>query len=102
MQRKSVAAAAAAIGLATVLSFQGAARADLILSDDFNAPTPSNGTTGFALNEGVNTGINPPTSTRLTGSAAENLRWVRANTGGKPETAFLLNNDEKLRVNIGT
>ena len=50
-----------------------------VVSDSYNVTASG---TGFALNAGVNTGINPPT-TRLTGSAAANLRYV--NTGTKTQ-----------------
>ncbi len=42
--------------------------------------------TGFALDAGVNSDINPPT-TRLTGSAAANLRYIQTATG-KAATAY--------------
>ncbi|HRZ92214.1 MAG TPA: hypothetical protein P5022_04850, partial [Candidatus Paceibacterota bacterium] len=43
----------------------------LIVADDYNVTGQG---TGFALDAGVNTGINPP-ATRLTGLAAPNLRY---------------------------
>lgn len=60
-----------------------AANAQLILADDFNVA--GNGT-GFLLGEGVNTGINP-SATRLTGSAATDLRYIHTATG-KAATAY--------------
>lgn len=50
--------------------------------------------TGFALNTGVNSGINPP-STRLTGTAAANLRYLTTTT--KAASAFSIAAN-KLRV----
>ena len=47
-----------------------------IVSDNYNVTTT---TTGFALDNGVNSGINPPT-TRLTGTAAANLRYIQTAT----------------------
>ncbi|MGZ4975209.1 MAG: hypothetical protein ACXWDN_20795, partial [Limisphaerales bacterium] len=49
---------------------------------------------GFALNTGVNTGINPPT-TRLTGTVAANLRYI--NTGTKATSAYTIGSS-KLKV----
>jgi endonuclease/exonuclease/phosphatase family metal-dependent hydrolase len=49
---------------------------------------------GFALNTGINSGINPPT-TRLTGSSASGLRYT--NTGTKTNTAFTITGN-KLQV----
>src|SRR6476660_1362252 len=46
-----------------------------ILGDNYNVTGSGS---GFALGSGVNSGINPPT-TRLTGTAAANLRYI--NTG---------------------
>ena len=51
----------------------------VIIADDFNATSSG---TGFALGSGVNSGINPPTATRLTGSAASGLRYYQ-HTGAK-------------------
>ena len=49
---------------------------------------------GFALNTGINSGINPPT-TRLTGTAAASLRYI--NTGTKATTAYTITSN-KLKV----
>lgn len=53
-----------------------------IVSDNYNVTGSG---TGFDLNTGVNSGINPPT-TRLTGIAKANLRYI--NTGTKATNAF--------------
>jgi endonuclease/exonuclease/phosphatase family metal-dependent hydrolase len=55
-----------------------------IISDNYNVTATNS---GFALNTGVNTGINPPT-TRLTGTAKANLRYI--NTGTKATNAFTI------------
>lgn len=47
-----------------------------VISDNYNVTTAG---TGFGLNAGVNTGINPPT-TRMTGTAAPNLRYYQTAT----------------------
>jgi hypothetical protein len=76
--------------LATVLSATLAHGQLLILSDDYNVT--GNGT-GFVLDTGVNSGINPPT-TRLTGSIAADLRYIQTFTG-KAATAYSIT-DNKL------
>ena len=63
----------------------------VIVSDNFNVTGSGS---GFALNTGVNTGINPPT-TRLTGTAASGLRYI--NTGTKATTAYTITSS-KLKV----
>lgn len=68
------------------------APAQVLVSDNFNVPASG---TGFGLNSGINAGINPPGSTRLTGTIAGNLRYI--STSNKPDTAFGINNN-KLRV----
>jgi hypothetical protein len=80
------AAIAAVLVIATI-----AAHAQLIVSDTFNVFGSG---TGFALNAGVNTGINPP-PTRLSGIGAPNLRYMPTST--KAETAFSIAAN-KLRV----
>ena len=75
------------VGLAAVslLSSVGVVEAATVLvSDNYNVTGSGS---GFALGSGVNSGINPPT-TRLTGSAASNLRYM--NTGTKATTAFTM------------
>src|SRR5215207_5829538 len=62
----------------------------IIVADDYNVA--GNGT-GFALNTGVNFGINPPAS-RLTGSAASNLRYIP--TATKTNTAFRISGNKLL------
>jgi fibronectin-binding autotransporter adhesin len=65
----------------------------VIVSDNYNVSTA---TTGFALDTGVNFGINPPIVTRLTGTAAANLRYLQTAVG-KPATVFGIN-ASRLRV----
>lgn len=55
-----------------------------VIADNYNV---TNTGSGFALNNGANSGINPPT-TRLTGSAAANLRYI--NTGTKATSAYTI------------
>ncbi len=59
-----------------------------IVSDNFNVTGSG---TGFNLNAGINSGINPPT-TRLTGSAKTNLRYI--NTGTKATSAYSIVGNE--------
>lgn len=90
-----------ALYLAVAFSLQTAAQAQLIISDNFDGPGAGT-TTGFALDSGVNTDIDPPNSTtRLTGSAATDLRYINRTPSGKPDSSFRLNNDSHLRVNSG-
>ena len=64
----------------------------VIVSDNYNVTGTG---TGFALNTGVNSGINPPT-TRLAGSAAANLRYLLTALT-KSNTAFSVSGN-KLQV----
>src|SRR4051812_22637166 len=70
----------------------GFLQAGTVLVSDTYTVTGSG--SGFALNTGVNTGINPPT-TRLTGTMAPNLRYI--NTGTKATTAYTIGSN-KLKV----
>src|SRR5688572_29991606 len=63
----------------------------IVVSDNFNVTGTG---TGFALGNGVNSGINPPT-TRLTGTVSTNLRYIATST--KTNTAFSITSN-KLRV----
>lgn len=72
-----------ALYLAGILFATSAAYGQLIIADDANVGTAG---TGFGLNAGVNAGINPPT-TRFTGSAAANLRYLQTALG-KSDTAY--------------
>ncbi|HEY4415651.1 MAG TPA: SUMF1/EgtB/PvdO family nonheme iron enzyme, partial [Verrucomicrobiae bacterium] len=55
---------------------------------------------GFALGSGANSGINPQT-TRLTGSAAANLFYLKA-YGAKPDSCHYITNDDKLVVALSS
>jgi autotransporter-associated beta strand protein len=66
--------------------------ATVIVSDNYTATTSG---TGFALNAGVNTGINPPT-TRMTGTAAGGLRYLQTVTT-RPAASYDINNN-RVRV----
>ncbi len=83
------------LSLLALFSIATAVEAQVVFSDTFNFAT--NGT-GFALGEGVNAGINPPT-TRLTGTDVADLRYI--NVGGKPATSFLLQAN-RMRVTAGS
>ncbi|MDB6056460.1 MAG: phosphohydrolase [Verrucomicrobiales bacterium] len=63
----------------------------VIVSDSYNVTASG---TGFSLNTGVNTGINPPT-TRLTGTAAANLRYMQTST---KTNSFFTIAGQKLQV----
>jgi hypothetical protein len=79
--------------LTAILLLAGAAAyGQVIIADNHNVTGSG---TGFALNTGVNTGINPPT-TRLTGTAAANLRYLQTFTS-KPASQFDINGN-RLRV----
>jgi len=77
---------------AVVLVAGATAFGQVIISDNYDVA--ANGT-GFALNTGVNTGINPPT-TRLTGTAAANLRYMQT-FFSKPASQFDISSS-RLRV----
>lgn len=83
--------------LVAILALTGcSAHAQLLVSDNYNVTTA---TTGFALDNGVNFGINPPT-TRLTGSAAANLRYI-ATDAGRAAANYSITGD-KLSITGGT
>ena len=67
--------------------------AQVIIADNYNVTGSG---TGFALNAGVNSGINPPT-TRLTGTAAANLRYIQSPAATKASSAFGISGS-KLRI----
>ena len=69
------------------------AHAVLIVSDTYNVTGSG---TGFGLGNGVNSGINPPT-TRLTGSAAANLRYIK-NAGNKADNLHYITNNTKFGI----
>ncbi len=64
------------LSLIALLTATAASPAAVILGDTVSVTGSG---TGFALNAGVNTGINPPT-TRLTGSANANVRYIATDT----------------------
>lgn len=74
--------------------FPIASRGQLIISDDYSVSTSGS---GFLLNDGVNLGINPPT-TRLTGSAAANLRYLYTQTGTPKATTAYTITGNKIQV----
>ena len=79
------------IGL--VLGLAMSARSQIVIADNYNVAGSG---TGFALGSGVNSGINPP-ATRLTGTAAANLRYISTASPSKTNTAFSIASN-KLRV----
>ncbi len=74
-----------------VAGFSSARAGTVVISDAYNVTGTGS---GFALNTGINSGINPPT-TRLTGTVASNLRYI--NTGTKTNTAYTITTS-KLKV----
>lgn len=56
-----------------------------IVRDTFNVAGSGS---GFLLDSGINTGINPP-ATRLTGTAKANLRYIQTDAG-KPSSAYTI------------
>jgi autotransporter-associated beta strand protein len=68
-----------------------------IIGDDYNVTGTGS---GFALGSGVNSGINPPT-TRLTGSAAAGLRYIKA-FGAKADTAHTITGNKLQIARIAT
>lgn len=67
----------------------------LVLNDNFNVTTA---TTGFNLGNGINFGINPPT-TRLIGIASTNLRYLQTVTN-KPASVYSIDNNAlRIRTN---
>lgn len=69
-----------------------ASGATTIISDSYTVTTT---TTGWALNTGVNYGINPPT-TRLTGTAAANLRYIDTIADGRSSGKYGISNNRLL------
>jgi len=66
--------------------------ATTIIGDNYNVTTT---TTGWALGNGVNYGINPPT-TRLTGTAAANLRYLDTIEGGRSADKYGISSNRLL------
>lgn len=81
--------------MATCLLFAPILYGQVIVADNFNVTGSG---TGFALGSGVNSGINPPT-TRLTGTAAANLRYISRTTRANSSHSISGN---KLRVTYDT
>lgn len=66
-----------------------------ILSDTYNI---TNNGSGFALDEGVNSAINPPITNRMTGTVAPNLRYMRT-AGARANSAYTIGSN---RLRVGT
>ena len=71
--------------------------ATTIISDTFTAVNVTN---GFLLGAGINSEINPPTSTRLTGTVAANLRYIRR--GNKNESAYSVSSGTSCVITSGS
>lgn len=80
------------LAVAALLITSAVAHGQIIVADNYDVTGSG---TGFALDTGVNSGINPPT-TRLTGSAAADLRYIQTATG-KAATAYSITGD-KLQI----
>ncbi|HOX57741.1 MAG TPA: Ig-like domain-containing protein [Candidatus Paceibacterota bacterium] len=81
-----------ASSLLTLFALGSASGATTIISDNYTVTTT---TTGWALDTGVNFGINPPT-TRLTGTAAANLRYIDTITDGRGPDKYGISNNRLL------
>jgi len=77
------------VGLALTLITAPVFGATYIVSDNFTA---ANVNSGFLPGEGVNSGINPPTVTRLTGTAVANLSYLKK--GNKGDTAYTISGNK--------
>ncbi len=82
-----------AVSLLAVVAGGTAFGQTIIVSDNYQ--TTNNGS-GFALNEGVNTGVNPPIANRITGTAASSLRYIQTATA-KPASQYDIGSN-RLRV----
>lgn len=69
----------------------------VLVADNYNVAGSG---TGFGLNAGVNSGINPPT-TRLTGTAAANLRYFKV-AGNRNNNLHYITNSSKFAIGFGT
>src|ERR1044071_4526999 len=79
--------------LAATLVFSSvAAYGQTIVADDYNVTGSG---TGFALDNGVNSGINPPT-TRLTGTAASGMRYIQTATGKAASNFTITGNKQQV------
>lgn len=67
--------------------------AQIIVSDSYDV---ANSGSGFGLDSGVNSGINPPT-TRLTGSEAAGLLYIKM-YGTKADSAHYITNNSELAI----
>ena len=76
-------------GLVLALATTPLIGATIIVSDNFTA---TNVNSGFLLGEGLNSGINPPTTTRLQGTAAADLRYLKR--GNKGDTAYTISGNK--------
>lgn len=84
-----------AIFLASIVFMQATSQGALIISDNYDVVGSG---TGFAANTGVNTDINPPTTTRLGGSAAAGLLYGESAATTKADANYLISG-QQFRVN---
>ncbi len=89
---RSVRAASVLAASLTAISTFGATT---MLSDNYTAV---NVNSGFALGEGLNSGINPPT-TRLTGALSATMRYIK--TGAKNDSSYTISGN-KARMPSGS
>ncbi|MBP7827558.1 MAG: hypothetical protein KA236_13520 [Verrucomicrobia bacterium] len=68
-----------------------------VVSDDCTAV---NTASGFALGQGINSGVYPPFSNRITGTVAANLRYYKS--GGERANSKYLIDDNRIRVSTET
>jgi len=80
--------------LLAILTVGSAFGQTTIISDNYNIT--KNGT-GFALDEGVNTGIIPPNTNRMTGTVAANLRYLQTVVNKDPSQYDIVSS-ARLRV----
>ncbi|HOX57735.1 MAG TPA: autotransporter-associated beta strand repeat-containing protein [Candidatus Paceibacterota bacterium] len=83
----------AALLLAMFVGGTAFGQTNIIISDTYDV---SSSTTGFALNNGVNFGIDPPT-TRMTGPAAADLRYIQTATD-KPASQYNIPSTKLIRI----
>jgi autotransporter-associated beta strand protein len=87
-------------GLALAIATSSGVGETLVVSDNYNTATSG---TGFALNTGVNLGINPPSVTRLggtEGTLAVGLRYMLGAGVGKAPSAYSIGTNKLLVTSV--
>lgn len=82
--------------LGAISVINASAIGETIISDTFTAVNVTN---GFLLGAGINSEINPPTSTRLTGTVAADLRYIRR--GNKGDSAYSVSSGTNAVITQG-